>query len=166
MGANHRDRGKLGIYKFSDTSLRVIRLWVNFPSRYQLVLWLKRITFVKEEKAWGKKNLSLILHLSVSMVPTSCTISLKIFYPNIFPLKLNAVALKIADKLPLISLQPNFTDSCCFTAHLAFATLASLRLPRVYLTCLRAAAHPALGGEKGNPLRFKSLVTPAGQTNG
>lgn len=34
----------------------------------------------------------------------------------------------------------------------------------MYLTCLWATAHPALRGEKGNPLCFKSLVTPAGKT--
>lgn len=34
----------------------------------------------------------------------------------------------------------------------------------MHLTCLWATAHPALRGEKGNPLCFKSLITPAGQT--
>jgi len=59
------------------------------------------------------------------MVPTSCTISLETFYLNIFPLNLNAIALKIADECRLISLQANSTDFCCFTAHVAFSALAS-----------------------------------------
>lgn len=43
-------------------------------------------------------------------------------------------------------------------AHLALPALA------VCLTCLRATTHPVLRGEKGDPLRFKPLITPVGQT--
>lgn len=81
---------------------------------------------MKRIKAQWKKQVSLILHLSMSMVTTSCTVSFETFNLNVFPLNLKAVALEITDEFTLISLQPSSTDPCCFTACLAFSAVASL----------------------------------------
>lgn len=95
------------------------------------------------------------------MIRTSCTASLETLYLNTFSLYLSAIALKIAAEFMLISPEANSTDSCCFTAHLS--PILSV-CTAVHLTCLWATTHPAPRGEKGNPLRFKSLVIPVSKT--
>lgn len=115
------------------------------------MLWLKGITFTKEQK----KQVSH--HLSILVVPTSCIISLETFYLNIFPLNETQLHFKLQRNF-LCFPSSQTADSCCFPALLALPALA------VCLTCLGATTHPVLGGEKGDPLRFKPLIAPAGQT--
>lgn len=96
-------------------------------------------------------------HLSILVVPTSCIICLETFYLNIFPLNETQLHFKLQRNF-LCFPSSQTADSCCFPALLALPALA------VCLTCLGATTHPVLGGEKGDPLRFKPLIAPAGQT--
>lgn len=98
-----------------------------------------------------EQNKQVSHHLSILVVPTSCIISFETFYPNEMQLHF-----KLHRNFCFPSSQT--AEWCCLPGHLALPALA------VCLTCLGATTHPVLRGEKGDPLRFKPLITPVGQT--